>query len=820
MKSKITLTVILALMSFSSIAQQPFITTWQSVFGSTSITFGTVTTGPVEYSWESLPPAAPASGSGTFQGSNVTISDLPGNQRIRLTIQPENFKRIFADGFSFTITEINQWGSVEWISMENAFNVQDLFFPNGIQLVNATDIPNLSSVANMSNMFAGNSQLNGPFNINFWNISNVTNLSGMFKGCLNFNQALSLWNTSNVTDMSSMFEGAHSFNQNIGNWNTSNVLNMSKMFKDAFDFNRNIGNWNTSNVTDMSEMFNCSIFNTLPSAFNQNIGNWNTANVTNMSGMFSGAIVFNQNIGNWNTSNVTNMSNMFNQAFSFNQNIGNWNTSSVTNMSGMFRSDLVGFTPTFATTSLFNNGGSNSIQNWNTTNVTDMSGMFFRAENFNKNLGNWNISAVQNLTEMLDRSGLDCRNYSQTLIGWNENPNTPNNLILGATFLEYGPEAIPAINNFVFNKGWGFSGHDFISTIPAFEFETSYCQGSTIPPLPITSIEGISGSWTPEINNTTTTTYSFIPNQGECATTAVVTIFITPNSEPTFTPVPPICAGQVLAALPTTSSNGFVGSWSPALNNTQTTTYTFTPNSGQCASMTTLTITVNPSVTPTFSSVSPICIGESLSPLPTTSSNGFVGSWSPALNNTQTTTYTFTPNSGQCASTSTLTITVNQIDTPSGDSNQTFSSTSTISDIIVSPSTVIWYATLADALANVNPLPTNLILENNTTYYAVNDNGVCRSEPFPVTVSISLNVLTNDFLNFVFYPNPVRSMLNISSNEVIKKVEVYTLLGQLIKSEIFNSETISIEMNDLANSIYLVKVKSVNSSKEFKISKQ
>lgn len=355
---------------------------------------------------------------------------------------------------------------------------------------------------------------------------------------------------------------------------------------------------------------------------------------------------------------------------------------------------------------------------------------------------------------MLDRSGLDCRNYSQTLIGWNENLNTPNNLILGATFLEYGPEAIPAINNFVFNKGWGFSGHDFISTIPAFEFETSYCQGSTIPPLPIISIEGISGSWTPEINNTTTTTYSFIPNQGECATTAVVTIFITPNSEPTFTPVPPICAGQVLAALPTTSSNGFVGSWSPALNNTQTTTYTFTPNSGQCAS------------------------------------------------------------------TSTLTITVNQIDTPSGDSNQTFSSTSTISDVIVSPSTVIWYATLADALANVNPLPTNLILENNTTYYAVNDNGVCRSEPFPVTVSISLNVLTNDFLNFVFYPNPVRSMLNISSNEVIKKVEVYTLLGQLIKSENFNSETISIEMNDLANSIYLVKVKSVNSSKEFKISKK
>ena len=127
---------------------------------------------------------------------------------------------------------------------------------------------------------------------------------------------------------------------------------------------------------------------------------------------------------------------------------------------------------------------------------------------------------------------------------------------------------------------------------------------------------------------------------------------------PTFTAVAPICSGQTLTALPTTSNNGISGTWSPALNNTATTTYTFTPTAGQCASATTLVITVNPRVTPTFTAVSPVCNGGVITPLPTTSNNGIAGTWSPALNNTTTTTYTFTPNATECATNATLTITV------------------------------------------------------------------------------------------------------------------------------------------------------------------
>lgn len=690
MKLKFTLIVCLLLLRIVAFAQQPFISTWGTGYGPL-ITFNAVTTGPVAYSWVTLPPAAPATGSGTFQGPNVTIQGLPNfpsDSRIRLTIQPQNFKRIFGSGPYYNLLEINQWGTVEWISMENAFSIEGFFLSNGVQTINATDIPNLSNATSVANMFSGCTVLNSPFNINSWNISNVTNLSSMFKGCLNFNQALSLWNTSNVTDMSSMFEGAYNFNQNIANWNTANVTNMSKMFKDASAFNRNIGNWNTASVTNMSEMFFSLIGSGFPSAFNQNIGNWNTANVTNMSGMFKGAISFNQNIGNWNTSNVTNMSNMFNQAFSFNQNIGNWNTPSVTNMSGMFRCDAVGFTAPFATISLFNNGGSTAIQNWNTSTVTDMSGMFFRAENFNNNLGNWVLNSGVDLVEMLDRSGLDCENYSQTIIGWNNNLSTPNNKILGATFMEYGPDAIVAINSLIFNKGWGFSGHDFFSITPQFDINNTYCEGALIPALPTVSDEGVTGAWTPE------------------------------------------------------------------------------------------------------------------------------------LNSSQTTTYTFTPTTGQCAAASLQTITINPFPIPTGETNQSFGANSTISNIVVSPASIVWYATFENALANLNPLASDTLLQNGFTYYAVNDNGSCRSQPFSVTVGLNLSLDNNSLLSFNYYPNPVNTILTISSTNAIKNVEVYNLLGQILINKLFNYNSISIDLKELPKSIYLVKVNAENLSREFKIIKQ
>ncbi len=198
--------------------------------------------------------------------------------------------------------------------------------------------------------------------------------------------------------------------------------------------------------------------------------------------------------------------------------------------------------------------------------------------------------------------------------------------------------------------------------IATFDPVAPICSGDILADLPTTSTNGITGTWSPPINNTATTTYTFTPTSAQCATTpATLTIAVNPLLA-TFDPVAPICSGQVLAALPTTSTNGVTGTWSPIINNTATTTYTFTPTAGQCdTTPTNLTIIVNPIIA-TFDPVAPICSGDILADLPTTSTNGITGTWSPPINNTATTTYTFTPTSAQCATTpATMKIVVNPL---------------------------------------------------------------------------------------------------------------------------------------------------------------
>lgn len=128
---------------------------------------------------------------------------------------------------------------------------------------------------------------------------------------------------------------------------------------------------------------------------------------------------------------------------------------------------------------------------------------------------------------------------------------------------------------------------------PTFPTFPPFCSGSTMPVLPTTSPDGITGTWSPStISDMITATYTFTPTIGQCATTTTLTITVNPKVTPTFTPIAPICSGTPLSPLPTTSINGITGTWSPALNNKATTTYTFTPTPGLCATTTTLTISV------------------------------------------------------------------------------------------------------------------------------------------------------------------------------------------------------------------------------------
>ncbi len=271
---------------------------------------------------------------------------------------------------------------------------------------------------------------------------------------------------------------------------------------------------------------------------------------------------------------------------------------------------------------------------------------------------------------------------------------------------------------------------------PTFNPVGPYCSGASIPALPATSTNGVPGTWSPAINNTTTTTYTFTPSNG-CATTTTLTITINPNVTPAFTALGPYCAGATPGVLPATSTNGITGTWSPATINTATTgttIYTFTPTAGQCATTTTMSVTVNPNITPAFTALGPYCVGASPGTLPATSTNGITGTWSPATINTTaagTTTYTYSPTAGQCALATTMSVTVSASITPAF---------TTLGPYCVGASSGTLPATSTNGISGTwSPATINTAVAGTTTYTFTPTAGQCASATtMPVTVTANI----------------------------------------------------------------------------------
>lgn len=329
---------------------------------------------------------------------------------------------------------ISNWGKLK-------LGTNSFYGCSNLTLSGINDVPNLSTVTNLSGVFNSCVLITTIGKINEWNVSNISNLTKMFYSTA-FNQNIGAWNVSSVTVFSEMFFGtpfnnggsssidswqlktsgpisldnifqsATTFNQPIGSWNTSAVTNMSKAFNNATTFNQNINSWNVSNATDTSSMFWSA------TAFNQPLNSWNVTGVTNMSNMFRSAVSFNQPLNSWNPLNVTTMVSMFQVASTFNGNLSGWDVSKVTAFSSMFQEAAA-----------FNNGvvaGSGGTMTWtiNTTTPVVMNSMFYNHYSFNQDIGNWDVSKVTNFSSFMYHDNGSQTNtfnngYSDTIKNWN-----------------------------------------------------------------------------------------------------------------------------------------------------------------------------------------------------------------------------------------------------------------------------------------------------------------------------------------------------------------------------------------------------------------
>lgn len=329
--------------------------------------------------------------SGIFPSINFYSSSLPYN--------------------AMKIKSIEQWGNIQWATMEYAF------FGCSNLVINATDSPDLSMVTSMEVMFSGATNLNQP--LNNWDVSNVTNMSYMFRDAISFNQPLDNWDVSNVTDMRGLFSGATSFDQPLNSWNVSNVIYMDNLFYSANAFNQPIDNWDVSNVSDMGSMFENA------SSFNQPLNDWTTNSLTTINRMFLGASSFNQPLDNWDVSNVSIMQNIFENAVNFDGAIDNWNVSNVQQLYEVFLgatsfnqplnswdvSNVTNMTSLFSGATSFNQ----PLDNWDVSNVIYMALMFSEATSFNQPLDDWDVSNVNAMNKMFNKA----TSFNQPLNNWN-----------------------------------------------------------------------------------------------------------------------------------------------------------------------------------------------------------------------------------------------------------------------------------------------------------------------------------------------------------------------------------------------------------------
>jgi len=227
-----------------------------------------------------------------------------------------------------------------------------------------------------------------------------------------------------------------------------------------------------------------------------------------------------------------------------------------------------------------------------------------------------------------------------------------------------------------------------------------------------------------------------------------------------------------------------------------------------------------------------VCEGAIVADLYIPASTGTTYKW--YINNTSTTElnpndvlksgwYFVSREENGCISNKTMVqITVNQRpNSPVGNTQQSFVDAAEISNLVMNEPNVVWYATYHDAMVDNNKLAGNMPLVNGTTYYGViiGSNG-CPS--LPTTVSVNITLGTNDFdlANLNYYPNPVQDLLTITYSEEITNVQVFDLNGRILINQKFNKKTISLDFSSLKSGMYILNLKTKNSSQSVKVTKR
>lgn len=185
----------------------------------------------------------------TFSGvtGNLTITFPSANTRYDIEISGD-FPRIFFNNGSQRLKakDIKQWGDIVWGAVQT-----NAFYGCANLQVSATDVPDLSNVTNMGQMFR-DCQALITLDVSSWDVSSVTNMQQFVQGCTSLTTLdVSGWNVSSVTNMALMFHNCQSLSSlDVSGWDVSSVTNMGNMFQNCQLLTTlDVSAWDVSGVT-------------------------------------------------------------------------------------------------------------------------------------------------------------------------------------------------------------------------------------------------------------------------------------------------------------------------------------------------------------------------------------------------------------------------------------------------------------------------------------------------------------------------------------------------------------------------------------------
>ncbi len=100
-----------------------------------------------------------------------------------------------------------------------------------------------------------------------------------------------------------------------------------------------------------------------------------------------------------------------------------------------------------------------------------------------------------------------------------------------------------------------------------------------------------------------------------------------------------------------------------------------------------------------------------------------------------------------------------------------------------------------------------------TTSYSVSGTNLCGTSVKNINLFVDSTCLQPSYYSdFILYPNPTDGLINIISNIGTQKVEIYSLLGQLVFSSDFNANEVQINLPSAVPGVFLAKITLLNNS--------